>query len=51
MAVSSSAPSPGYASLQTCGATTHDYGVQEITITVTDHGISVTQVVWKDDLS
>jgi hypothetical protein len=25
--------------------------VQEITITVTDHGISVTQVVWKDDLS
>jgi len=51
VAVSSSAPSPGYASLQTCGATTHDDGVQEITITVTDHGISVTQVVWKDDLS
>lgn len=30
---------------------TADYGVQEITIAVTDHGLPVTQVVWKDDLS
>jgi prepilin-type N-terminal cleavage/methylation domain-containing protein len=50
-AVSSPTPSPGYASLQTCDDASDDYGVQEITITVTDHGISVTQVVWKDDLS
>jgi prepilin-type N-terminal cleavage/methylation domain-containing protein len=51
VAVSSPNPTPGYASLETCSASTDDYGVQEITITVTDHGISVTQVVWKDDLS
>jgi prepilin-type N-terminal cleavage/methylation domain-containing protein len=50
VAVSSPSPTPGYASLKTC-TTGDDYGVQEITITVTDHGISVTQVVWKDDLS
>jgi prepilin-type N-terminal cleavage/methylation domain-containing protein len=48
--VSSPDPTPGYASLRACTAG-DDYGVQEITITVTDHGISVTQVVWKDDLS
>jgi prepilin-type N-terminal cleavage/methylation domain-containing protein len=51
VAVSSPNPTPGYASLDPCSASTDDYGVQEITITVTDHGISVTQVVWKDDLS
>ena len=50
-AVSSLSPTPGYASLDPCSTSTDDYGVQEITITVTDHGISVTQVVWKDDLS
>jgi prepilin-type N-terminal cleavage/methylation domain-containing protein len=50
-AVSSPNPTPGYASLETCSASTDDYGVQELTITVTDHGISVTQVVWKDYLS
>ena len=49
--VSSPAPTPGYAGLATCSASTDDFGVQEITITVTDHGLSVTQVVWKDDLS
>jgi len=50
-AVSSLSPTPGYASLDPCSTSTDDYGVQEITITVADHGVSVTQVVWKDDLS
>jgi hypothetical protein len=56
--VSSPTSSPGYASVDSApcsevdGAPSSlDYGVQEITITVTDHGLSVTQVVWKDDLS
>jgi prepilin-type N-terminal cleavage/methylation domain-containing protein len=50
-AVSSPDPTPGYPSLLMCSDSTADYGVQEITIAVIDHGLSVTQVVWKDDLS
>jgi prepilin-type N-terminal cleavage/methylation domain-containing protein len=49
LAVSTPDPTPGYASLGT--TCSNDFGVQEITITVTDHGLSVTRVVWKDDLS
>jgi len=32
------------------GTTSYDYGVQEITITVSEGSLSLTQTVWKDDL-
>jgi prepilin-type N-terminal cleavage/methylation domain-containing protein len=52
---SSAASLAGFPKPHRCGrrssTTGYDYGVQEITITVTDNGLSVTQVVWKDDLS
>lgn len=41
---STASPNPGYPSLS---AQCSDYGVQEITITVTDGARSLTRVVWK----
>ena len=42
--LSDPAPGPGYSSLGHCSA---DYGVQEITITVSDGTTSVERTVWK----
>ncbi|MGD1033895.1 MAG: prepilin-type N-terminal cleavage/methylation domain-containing protein [Candidatus Dormibacteria bacterium] len=42
--LSDPAPGPGYSSLGNCSA---DYGVQEITITVSDGTTSVERTVWK----
>ncbi|HYA00999.1 MAG TPA: type II secretion system protein [Candidatus Binatia bacterium] len=48
-AASQSSPGPGYTPLSGPGVfCSNDYGVQEITITVTDGGQSVMRVVWKE---
>jgi hypothetical protein len=47
---SNSASNPGYTG-SGCGGQVADYGVQEITITVSDGSDSVIRAVWKGDSS